>query len=372
MADHYETLGVSRDATDDELKRAYRKLARRHHPDANPGDPGAESRFKEVRAAYEVLSDGERRSLYDRFGTDDPNAARMADPFGGGIGSIFEAFFGQDSPFGGAGGPQRRQGPPRGEDLEAHLDLDLRDVVFGARREVEVRTAVRCGPCQGSGAEPGTSPRRCHACGGSGQVRRVRQSMLGQMVTDSACERCAGFGEVIDADCSSCSGLGRTVEARTYTVVVPKGLDDGATLRLTGRGAVGLRGGPRGDLYVKTRVRPHSQLRRAGNDLIHELHIPFTQAALGAQLDYETLDGSETITIPGGTQTGSELRLRNLGVPFVRRRHRGDLIIRMVVDVPENLTSEQAELVRHLAALRGEQVAEPREGLFSKIRSALR
>ncbi|MCY4422194.1 MAG: J domain-containing protein, partial [Acidimicrobiaceae bacterium] len=206
MADHYETLGVDRDATDEELKRAYRKMARRYHPDANPGDPEAEARFKEVSAAYEVLSDAERRSLYDRFGTDDPNAARAADPFGGGLGNLFDAFFGSDSPFGGFGSSPRHNGPPPGEDLETHVDLDLSDVVFGAEREVSVRTAVRCESCDGSGAESGTSPVRCSQCGGSGQVRKVRQSMLGQMVTAGACDLCGGLGEMIEQPCGDCDG----------------------------------------------------------------------------------------------------------------------------------------------------------------------
>ncbi len=242
MADHYETLGVSADATDEEIKRAYRKLARRYHPDANPGDGAAEAHFKEVAAAYEVLSDSERRSLYDRFGTDDPNAARMADPFGGGLGDIFEAFFGQGSPFGrGESGPS---GPPRGEDLEAHVDLELSDVIFGAEREVTVRTAVRCEACDGTGAEAGTDPVRCPECAGSGQVRRVRQSLLGQMVTASACGRCAGSGQVIESPCGECRSQGRTVESRTYKVEVPAGVDDGPPCASPAGGRPGPGAGP--------------------------------------------------------------------------------------------------------------------------------
>ena len=373
MADHYEILGVGRDATSDEIKRAYRKLARRHHPDANLDDPGAEARFKEINAAYKVLSDPERRSLYDRFGTDDPNRARGTGPFSGGVDSIFEAFFGQDSPWGAAaGGAAGPQGPPAGEDLETQIDLELTDVVFGSQQEVSVRTAVRCETCSGDGAEPGTSPVRCRECGGSGQVRRVRQSVLGRMVTATACGSCHGLGERIDRPCRRCGGSGRTVTRRSYTVEVPVGIDDGVTLRLTGRGAVGLRGGPAGDLYVHTRVRPHPRFRREGSHLIHEMHIPFTQAALGVHLDYETLDGTETIAVRRGTETGDELRLRGRGVPTVRGRGRGDLLIRFVVDVPDDLTAEQSQLVRQLAELRGETVDGEREGLFGKIRSALR
>ena len=372
MADHYETLGVERDATDEELKRAYRKKARQYHPDANPGDATAEARFKEVGAAYEVLSDPERRSLYDRFGTDDVKAARMADPFSGGLGSIFDAFFGGDSPFGGFGSTAQRAGPPAGEDLEAHVDLDLHEVVFGTEREVSVRTAVRCESCDGSGAEAGTSPVRCSQCGGSGQVRRVRQSMLGQMVTASPCDVCGGLGEMIEQPCRDCDGHGRKLERRTYSVQVPVGVDDGTTLRLSGRGAAGPRGGAHGDLYVHTRVRPHPRFHRNGSDLVHELHVPFTQAALGVRLDYETLDGAEEIVIPKGTETGAVVRLRGRGVPHVRGRGRGDLLIQLVVDVPDDLTGEQEELVRRLAELRGEKVAERSEGLLGRIRTAFR
>ena len=372
MADHYETLGVARDATDEELKRAYRKMARQYHPDANPDDPKAEARFKGVSAAYEVLSDPERRSSYDRFGTDDPNAVRMADPFGGGLGNIFDAFFGADSPFGGFGSSARQPGPPSGEDLETHVDLDLHDVVFGAEREVSVRTAVRCESCDGSGAEAGTSPVRCSQCGGLGQVRKVRQSMLGQMVTAAACDRCGGLGEMIEQQCGDCEGHGRRLERRTYSVQVPVGVDDGTILRLSGRGAAGPRGGAHGDLYVHARVRPHPRFHREGSSLVHELHVPFTQAALGVRLDYETLDGTESIVVPRGTETGTVLRLRGRGVPHVRSRGRGDLLIHVMVDVPDDLTDEQEELVRQLAELRGEEVAEPSEGLLGRIRTAFR
>ena len=374
MSDHYETLGVAHDATHEELKRAYRKLAREHHPDANPGDLESEARFKKVSAAYEVLSDPERRSTYDRFGTDDPKRIRSSDPFSGGLGSLFEAFFGQDSPFGTATGSSwgGKSGPPRGEDVEAHIDLDLRDVVFGAQSEVQVRTAVRCKSCDGSGAEKGTTAIRCDACAGSGQVRQVRQSMFGQMVTASPCDRCHGLGERIDNPCSECQGHGRIVKRRTYKVEVPVGVEDGTILRLTGRGAAGPRGGPNGDLYVHTRIHPHPYLRRDGHDLIHEMHIPVTQAALGAKLNYETLDGSEKIVIASGTETGTELSLSGKGVPHIRGTGRGNLLIRFVVDVPDDLTLEQADLLRKLAELRGEQVTPPREGLFDKIRSALR
>lgn len=362
MADHYETLGVDRSATQEEIKRAYKKLARQYHPDVNPGDSEAEARFKELGSAYEVLADPERRSRYDRFGTDQPQGM----DFGAGLGDIFEAFFGGNGGFGGGG----RGGPPRGEDLEAQVDLDLEDVVFGGEKEVTIRTAARCEPCDGSGAAVGTDPTTCAECNGAGQVRRVRQSVLGQMVTATACPSCGGVGQTIETPCGMCDGQGRTIENRTYSVEVPPGVDDGSTLRLTGRGAAGPRGGSSGDLYVHVRVRPHPTFRRDGDDLVHDLHIPFTQASLGAHIEYETLDGTEDLVIPRATESGTVFRLRGRGVPHVRGRGRGDLRVRIVVEVPDELTDEQEDLLRQLAALRGEAVAEPGQGLFSRIKSA--
>jgi molecular chaperone DnaJ len=363
MADYYETLGVDTSATDEEIKRAYKKLARKYHPDLNPGDAEAEARFKEIGSAYEVLSDAERRSRYDRFGTDQPQGA----DFAGGFGDIFEAFFGGNMGFGGGGG---RNGPPRGEDLETHVDLDLEDVVFGGEREVTIRTAVRCEPCDGSGAAVGTSPDTCGECGGAGQVRRVRQSVLGQMVTATACPSCGGLGETIETPCGMCEGQGRTIEQRTYSVEVPAGVDDGSTLRLSGRGAAGARGGSNGDLYVHVRVRPHPTFRRDGDDLVHELHVPFTQATLGAHIEYDTLDGPEDLVVPRGTESGTTFRLRGRGIPHVRGRGRGDLRVNVVVEVPDDVDEEQESLLRRLAELRGEAVAEPDQGLFSRIKSA--
>ncbi|MDE0268517.1 MAG: molecular chaperone DnaJ [Acidimicrobiaceae bacterium] len=370
MSDYYEMLGVERRATQEELKRAYRKLARKHHPDANPGDPNAESRFKELNKAYETLSDPERRSLYDRFGTDDPKKVQMSDPFADGLSSLFETFFGAAAPFVDMTGS--RSATPRGEDIEGYVDLELKDAVFGVKKDVKVRTAIACGSCGGSGAQSGMSPVRCSTCSGTGQVRQVRQSLLGRMVSTSVCDDCEGFGEKIEQPCSSCKGYGRSIEDVTYPVEVPAGVENGTKLRLTGKGAVGPRGGPSGDLYVHLRVRPHPYLHREGNNLVHEMHIPFTQAALGVERDYETLDGTVSITVKSGTETGKELKLPGKGVPYIRGRGRGDLLIRFVVDVPDDLTAEQAQLIRELAELRGEDVAPPsRDGLLKKLRSAL-
>ena len=370
MADYYDLLEVSRDASSDEIKRAYRRLARQLHPDTNP-DPRASDRFKEIAQAYEVLSDPEKRQRYDRFGPDGVNAGAGGFP-GGGINDIFEAFFGGASPFGGGGGARRPSGPPRGPDLEVAVDLTFEDAVFGARQPVEVRTAVPCEPCEATGASPGTRPITCVECAGSGQVQRVRQSFLGQMVTNSVCPRCGGQGQVISDPCPTCRGEGRNVEERTYTVDVPAGVDTGSTLRLTGRGAAGPRGGASGDLYVHIRVRPHERFRRDGFDLHCDLPISFTQAALGAHIEFDTLDGPEDLVVPRGTPSGREFRLRGRGVPHLERRSRGDLIVRARVQVPDDLTPEQEDLLRQFAEQRGEDVAPADAGFLSRIRSAFR
>ncbi len=371
--DYYELLGVSRNATPDELKKAYRRLARELHPDTNP-DPTAEERFKEINTAYETLSDPERRQRYDTFGPDQPGGGAGFDPFGGGagLGDIFDAFFGGagQSPFGArTRGPS---GPPRGTDLEVAIDLEFTDAVFGVSREVSIRVPVTCSTCTGSGARPGSAPTVCDQCGGSGQVRRVRQSILGQMVTAGPCGRCQGLGEIIADPCPDCRGDGRRTEERTFTVDVPAGVDTGSTLRLSGRGAAGPRGGQNGDLYVHLRVAPHPRFERVGYDLVEELHVPMAQAALGAHLQYETLDGTEDLVVPDGTQTGRVFRLRGRGVPHVNDRGRGDLLVRVVVDTPTELGTEEEELLRRLAALRGDDVAPQEQGFFSKIRSAFK
>ena len=371
MADLYELLGVSRDATPDELKRAYRKLARELHPDTNP-DPSAEERFKEINLAYETLSDPERRQRYDMFGTADGTGQQGFDPFGGGgLGDIFDAFFnGGGSPFGTRGrGPS---GPPRGADLEVALDLTFEEAVFGAQRELSLRVPVVCSTCTGSGAKEGTEPQTCGECSGTGQVRRVRQSILGQMVTAGPCGRCGGSGQIIADPCPDCRGEGRRTEERTFTVDVPAGVDTGSTLRLSGRGAAGPRGGANGDLYVHLRVASHPRFERVGYDLVEELHLPMTQAILGAHRAYETLDGEEDLVVPAGTQTGRVFRLRGRGVPHVNERGRGDLLVRVVVDTPTSLSTEEAELVRTFAKLRGDDVAPDEKGFFSKISSAFK
>lgn len=377
--DYYELLGVSRTANDDEIKKAYRRLARELHPDANPDDPSAHERFKDVSTAYETLRDPERRRRYDQFGPE--GAARTGgggDPFGGfgssgGLGDIFDAFFGGAAGAGGFGGGGRRGGPSRGNDLELLLELDFEEAAFGVRREIKLRAPVPCDTCEATGAAPGTPATACPGCGGTGEVRRVRQSILGQMVTASPCPRCAGQGQEISSPCPDCRGEGRKTEEKTYEVDIPAGVDDGTQLRLPGRGGAGPRGGPLGDLYLHVRVRAHERFTRDGFDLHAELHVTMTQAALGAHLTFETLDGEEDLALPPGTQSGRVFELRGRGVPGGSRgRTRGDLLVRVVVDTPTALGKEEEDLLRRLAEVRGEDVAPADTGFLSRIRSAFK
>ena len=367
--DYYDLLGVPRDASQDQIKRAYRRLARELHPDTGHGNAADEARFKEITHAYEVLKDPDKRRRYDAFGPDGVNGGPTGDPFGfGGVSDIFEAFFG-GSPFG--GGSRGPSGPIRGQDLEVVATIDFEEAVFGCRHSIRVRTAVSCETCEATGAAPGTRATTCPECGGSGQVQRVRQSLIGQMVTSSPCPRCGGAGETIATPCPDCRGEGRRVEERTYTVDIPAGVDSGSSLRLSGRGAVGPRGGPAGDLYVHLKVSPHERFERDGAHLLTELRVPYTQAALGATIALETLDGSEQIELPRGTPSGTVLRLRGKGVPRLERRSRGDLLVTIVVDVPGELSADEEDALRRFAELRGEEVAPPPTGLFTRLRSAL-
>jgi molecular chaperone DnaJ len=364
--DYYELLGVSPQATEEEIKRAYRALARRYHPDSNREDPEATDRFKEISRAYETLRDPERRRRYDMFGPDGAGAAAGAGAPGDfGIGDLFDAFFG-GSPFGQRG----PAGPMRGADAEVRVDLTLAEAAFGATRTIEARLPVACERCDGSGCEPGTHPARCDVCGGAGEVRQVRRSVLGQMVTASPCSACGATGTRIPSPCRDCRGEGRVLGSVSIDVDVPVGVDTGQRLRLGGRGPAAPRGGVPGDLYVTIVVEPHPDFERHGDDLLHVRAVPLTQAALGASLTIETLDGDEQLVLPPGTQPGRMFRLRGRGMPTLRGRGRGDLLVRVDVEVPERLRAEEAELLRKLAELRGEEVAPPDEGFFSRLKSA--
>lgn len=366
MSDFYALLGVSSNASADELKKAYRKKARELHPDANPDNPAAEEQFKEVSRAYEVLSDPDLRARYDRFGESGLSGGG-GDPFGaGGLGDIFEAFFGGS----GFGGGRQQAGPPRGQDLEVTARIDLNGVLFGQQVTVDVNTAVHCGDCGGSGAGAGTEPVQCGDCGGVGQVRRVRQSMLGQMVTTGPCGRCGGMGQVVVTPCSTCSGEGRTSARESYTVDVPAGIRSGQTLRLAGRGAAGPRGGEAGDLYVHVAVAQHPDFERVEDDLVFHLPLTISQAALGVHTVLDALDGELDLVVPPGTQHGREFVARGRGVPHLNGRGRGHLRVRVSVQIPTSLTDEQEELLRRFAEISGDDVASADKGLFSRIKSA--
>lgn len=373
-SDYYELLGVARSASAEEIKRAYRRQARELHPDTN-ADPGAEERFKELGVAYETLSDAQRRQRYDTYGPEGVGNGRggssAGNPFGGGVGDIFDAFFGGGgrSPF---GGDPRGGGPPRGADMEVALDLGFEEAAFGAEREVSLRLPVACSTCEGSGARKGTTPTTCSDCGGAGQVRQVRQSILGQMVTAGPCPRCRGMGRMVADPCRDCRGDGRRTEARSWKIDVPAGVGNGATLRQSGRGAAGAQGGAAGDLYVHLRVARHERFERDGYDLVDRLHLPVTQASLGVVMPYVTLDGDEDLVVPPGTQTGKVFRLRGRGVPHVEGRGRGDLLVQVIVDTPTDLSPAEDELLRSLAEIRGHEVASADTGLFSRIRSAFK
>jgi molecular chaperone DnaJ len=363
--DHYEVLGVARNASDEEIKRAYRDLARRYHPDSRPDDPEAGERFKEISVAYETLRDPERRRRYDVFG-ETSGASRGAGPEAFGFGDLFDAFFGGD-PFGTRRGPA---GPTRGADAEVVVQLTLANAMFGTTHTIEASLPVACSRCEGSGCEPGTHPSRCDVCGGTGEVRQVRRSILGQIMTSSPCAVCEGSGRRILTQCKDCRGQGRVRANRTIDVEVPAGVDDGQRLRLAGRGPAAPRGGAAGDLYVTVRVAPHPDFERHGDDLLHVRRVGASQATLGAHVVVAGLDGEHEIVVPPGTQPGQVFRVKHAGVPSLRGRGRGDLLVRVDVDVPTRLSDEEAELWRRLAELRGEEVTPPDKGVMSKLRSA--
>ncbi len=368
--DYYEILGVERGASDAEIKRAFRRLAQQWHPDVS-GDPAAHERFKEINEAYQVLSDAQRRQAYDLFGragVGEGGAGGADFGFGagfGGFGDIFDAFFGQS-----AGGGVRRGRSPAGSDLRYDLRISFEEAVHGAEKEIEFPVLGRCDTCAGSGAAPGAEPVTCPQCGGRGEVRMVRQTMLGQMVNVSTCPRCHGEGRIIETPCETCAGDGRTERRRTLRVSVPPGIDEGHQIRLSNEGEVGPRGGPAGSLYVAVHVTPHPSLKRDGTELYHELSVSIAQAALGTRMTIPTVEGDEEIEVKPGTQPGTEIRLRGRGVPHLRRGARGDLHVLVDVAVPTKLSKRQRELLETYASESGE-VVEPHAGLRDKLRDAL-
>ncbi len=372
-SDYYAALGVRRDASQEEIKKAYRRLARELHPDVNP-DPHTQERFKEITQAYEVLSDTEKRQMYD-LGAD-PFA-----PTGGGAGpggfaagfpfsDIMDAFFGAGA---GARGPRSRA--RRGRNATLRVELDLAECAFGTTRELVVNTAVVCPTCSGEGTAPGTHPETCEVCGGRGEVSQVTRSFLGQVMTTRPCPRCGGHGTVINHPCPECDGDGRVRTRRTIKVPIPAGVEDGTHIQLAGEGEIGPGGGPPGDLFLEIVQRPHPIFERRGDDLHCTLTIPMAAAALGATLSVETLDGKQQVDIRPGSQSGQSLPLYGMGMQHLNESGRGDLVIHLAVETPTKLDADQERLLRELARLRGEEAppgkfAPGQQGFFSRLRDA--
>ncbi len=364
--DYYEVLGLSKGASDDEIKKAYRQMAKKYHPDLHPGDAEAEKCFKEVNEAYEVLSDADKKARYDQYGHAgvDPNMGAGGGGFGGfsadfgDLGDLFSSFFG-----GGGSSNARRNGPMRGEDLEAQVTVTFEEAVFGCKKEVVYNRIEKCSDCKGSGAAAGSSPETCPQCNGQGQVRVTQQTFMGVMQTTKACPGCRGTGKIIKNPCSNCRGTGMVRLRKRLEVSIPAGIDDGQQIRLNGQGSEGRNGGPAGNLYITVHVRPHAFFERDGVNVYCDVPITFTEAALGAEIEVPLLDGSTTeYKIPAGTQTDTRFTMRGKGIRQVNGRGTGDLIFRTVVETPKNLNNEQKELLRRLE----ESFEGKKKGFFSK------
>ena len=372
--DYYEVLGVQKNASDQEIKKAYRKLAKENHPDLNPGNKEAEARFKEINEAYEILSDGDKRSRYDQFGFAGVDPTSGAGGFGGGgveggfdfgdLGDIFGSFFGG----GFGGGARTRNGPQRGESLRMGVTVSFEEAAFGCEREVTVERVEQCGTCKGTGAAPGTSPETCTACGGTGTVQQRRQTPMGVFATTGPCPKCGGKGKIVASPCKDCGGSGQVRKKKTIKISVPAGIDDGQIISLRGQGNAGKNGGPAGDLQIVVTVRPHQLFRREGTDVFCDAPITFTQAVLGGELEIPTIDGKVKYDIPEGTQTGSTFRLRGKGIPSVNGRGRGDQYVTVYIETPRNLNREQKEALKKFSATLKESNYKERKGFFEKFK----
>ncbi|MGI5911412.1 MAG: molecular chaperone DnaJ [Syntrophomonadaceae bacterium] len=372
--DFYEVLGVSKNATPEEIKKAYRQKARKYHPDVNKDDPNAADKFKEINDAYEVLSDANKKAAYDQFGHDAFDPTRNAGGFGGngfggfgdmgGFGDIFDIFFG-----GGATTGKRQRGPQRGADREIRLEINFEDAIFGLEKDIEIARVEKCDRCNGSGAEPGSNIKQCPNCHGSGQVRNVQSTPFGRFETVRPCSRCHGEGKIIEKPCSTCRGSGQVRKNRKIQIRIPAGVDTGSRLRIQNEGEQGVRGGPPGDLYITIVVRPHPRLQRDGYNLITTETIDFVQAALGAELEIPLLGGaSHTLTIPEGTQPGDVITVKNKGIPHLHSHRQGDLKVIIKVSIPKRLTKHQKEL---LMAFNDEEGKISKKGIFEKFKDAM-
>ena len=370
--DYYEVLGIQKGASEDEIKKAYKKLARKYHPDMNPGDKEAEEKFKEVNEANEVLSDPEKKARYDQFGFAgvDPNygAGAGGGAYGGGfdfgdLGDIFGSFFG-----GGFGGGQRRNpnAPQRGESIRASVSISFTEAAFGCEKSVTIERSEQCPTCKGSGCAPGTTPEICPDCHGSGTVQTRRQTPMGVFASNGPCRKCGGTGRLIHQPCSDCRGSGAVRKRRTIKVNIPAGIDHGQTISLRGQGGAGKNGGPAGDLLITVMVQPHEIFRRDGVDVFCEAPITFTQAVLGAELEIPTIDGKVKYSIPEGTQTGTVFRLKGKGIPVLNGRGRGDQYVTVVIETPRSLNKEQKEALRRFSETLGENNYEKRKSFFKK------
>jgi len=364
--DYYEILGVPRNASDEQIKKAFRRLAFQYHPDHNC-EAGAEERFKEINEAYEVLSDAEKRASYDRYGRVATSDLYGFEDFSfGGLGDIFDAFFG------GSTTRARRRAPRKGVDLQARLNLSFEEAIFGADKQVEISRVENCSVCHGVGSQPGTNPQRCPNCDGSGEVRRIQQSLFGRFVHTATCPRCRGEGTTITHPCPQCKGSGREKVKRRLTVTIPAGVDEGYTMRLSGEGEAGIYGGSPGDAYITFSVEPHGFFVRRGADILYELPINFAQAALGNSVEVPTVDGKTILKIPPGTQNNKVFRLKGRGVPRLDGRNRGDQLVIIRVVTPRSLNDNQRRLIEELAkTLPDAETPEGEdEGLIDKIKGA--
>ena len=375
--DYYEVLGVSKGASDDEIKKAYRKLAKKYHPDVNPGDQAAEAKFKEVNEAYSILSDKEKRARYDQFGHAgvDPNYG-AGGPGGGfgfdmgdiDLGDIFGSFFGGG--FGGFGGSSsaRRNGPQKGESLRANLTITFEEAAFGCEKEINLNRSEECEACHGSGCEPGTTAETCPDCRGTGVVRVQQRTGGFAFSSTAACARCRGTGKIIHSPCKACSGSGSVKKSKRVTVSIPAGIDDGQAVSLRGQGNAGKNGGPAGDLIVGVRVKPSNQFRRDGTTVLYEQPVTFYQAVMGAELEIPTIDGKVKYDLPEGTQSGTTFRLKGKGIPELNGRGRGDQYVTVYIETPRNLNREQKEALKKFAESVGDNNYEERKKFFKKFK----
>ncbi len=368
--DYYEVLGVPRSASNEEIKAAFRRMARQYHPDVSQA-PDAEERFKEINEAYAVLSDTDKRAAYDRFGHAGVQNTGGVPDFTVDFSDLFEEFFGGFGGFGRTSGRRARNAPRRGGDLQINVDLTFEESVFGVEKEVEIIRDEVCETCSGRGAEPGTSPVRCSTCNGSGEVRQVRQTLLGSMVQVSTCPVCNGQGETIATPCHTCGGRGMVRRNRKKVVSVPAGVDNGNQIRLAGEGQPGENGGPNGNLYLVIRVQSHRYFRRRDNDIMLDLNINIAQATLGADVEVPTVDGPTSLKIPAGIQPGKVLRMRSKGVPHLRGNGRGDQLVVVNVEVPKNLSADQRKLMETLAESLGSEVRPAERGFLDWLKETL-